>query len=76
MTLPISSAFSGPTALNQVARGLPSSTRADVDQIDRLVVDLAFAELHQALDVAAETESLGIDGSHAVSLDCNESVGL
>ena len=28
MTLPISSAFSGPTALNQVALGLPSSTAA------------------------------------------------
>ncbi len=65
MTLPISSAFSGPTALNQVARGLPSSTAPTSIEIDRLVVHLAFAELHQPLDEAAEAETLGIDGSHA-----------
>ena len=49
---------------------------ADVDQIDRLVVDLAFTELHEALDKAAETETLGIDGRHEYSLDCNEITGL
>jgi hypothetical protein len=38
---------------------------ADLDQIDRLVVHLAFAELHQTLDVAAEAETFGV-GSHAV----------
>ena len=49
---------------------------ADLDQIDRLVVNLAFAKLHQALDEAAETEAFGIDGGHATSLDCNETAGL
>ena len=62
--------------MNQVARGLPSSTRADVDEIDRLVVDLAFAKLHQALDEAAEAEAFGVGGGHAVSLDCNDGAGL
>ena len=62
MTLPISSAFSGPTALNQTACGLPSSTRADVDQIDRLVVDVAFALLHQLLDETAQAELFGVGG--------------
>jgi hypothetical protein len=37
-----------------------------VHQIDRLVVDLAFAKLNQALDEAAEAESLGIDGGHQI----------
>ena len=64
MTLPISSAFSGPTDLNQVARGLPSSTRGDVDEVDRLVVHLAFAELHQPFDKAAQAEPFGIGGGH------------
>ena len=65
----------GPDRLEPGRARIAVEHRADVDQIDRLVVDLAFAKLHQALDVAAKTESFGV-GSHAVSLDCNESVGL
>ena len=67
MTLPISSAFSGPDRLEPGGARIAVEHRADVDQVDRLVVDLAFAELHQALDEAAETETLGIDGSHGCS---------
>ena len=38
--------------------------RGHIDEIDRLVVHLAFAELHQPVDEIAQPEAFGIDGRH------------
>ena len=64
MTLPTSSAFSGPAALNSTARGLPSRRRGHVDQVDRLVVHLALAAFDELVDEIAQPEAFGIDGGH------------
>ena len=42
--------------------------RGNVDEIDRLVVNVALAELHQPLDKAAQAEAFGVGGGHARQL--------
>lgn len=39
--------------------------RGHVDEIDRLVMDDAFALLHQPLDEIAQAKFVGVDGGHA-----------
>ena len=39
---------------------MPSSTRGDVHEIDRLVVHLAFAELDQPLDETAQPKRFDV----------------
>ncbi len=36
-----------------------------VDQIDRLVVDLTFAKLHQPFDEAAQAKTFGVNSGHS-----------
>ncbi len=63
MTLPTSSARSGPAAANRTAFGLPSSIARDVGQIDRRGVHLEFVAPRQLVEEAAQPEALEIDGA-------------
>ena len=64
MTLPTSSVFSGPTARNQTALRIAIEHRCHIDEIDRRIMDDAFAFLHELLDEVAQTKFFGVDLGH------------